>query len=100
VCYHTLSSFPTRRSSDLTVIAGTLLLNGNSAFSGVTSVNLIFGGTLELGNAGGLDRINDSAPIHLNGGILHAGDITEAFGPLLRSEEHTSELQSRSDLVC
>src|SRR2546421_6062282 len=25
---------------------------------------------------------------------------TDPFGPLIRSEEHTSELQSRSDLVC
>src|SRR5271163_316628 len=36
--------------------------------------------------------------------VLHvqvAGKFREAFGePLVRSEEHTSELQSRSDLVC
>src|SRR5206468_10995565 len=44
----------------------------------------------------------------VTGTVIRAGDATEAGAPALsapsnfetRSEEHTSELQSRSDLVC
>src|SRR2546427_3405060 len=31
---------------------------------------------------------------------LRAGAVTRSLGPSLRSEEHTSELQSQSNLVC
>src|SRR5206468_10945460 len=34
------------------------------------------------------------------GNTLHESLAYDAEGQLLRSEEHTSELQSRSDLVC
>src|SRR2546430_13250426 len=34
------------------------------------------------------------------GMLLHAGRITEKFAAAERSEEHTSELQSQSNVVC
>src|SRR5206468_12688965 len=47
--------------------------------------------------------LHDALPIFLNGGwprVLASRPHTHTHIPLTRSEEHTSELQSRSDLVC
>src|SRR5206468_12679842 len=39
--------------------------------------------------------------VHQRHELGHLGDLGEiAFAEIIRSEEHTSELQSRSDLVC
>src|SRR2546421_9521445 len=48
--------------------------------------------------AGDQDRLGSARRSGREGGPPHAGPA-EVRGPL-RSEEHTSELQSRSDLVC
>src|SRR5206468_6805423 len=93
-------SFPTRRSSDLTgdrVVRGSgpdkpLLYLGR-----VDSQVKVLGHRVELAEieaavreASGLDR------------VLALGWPTTESGAdgIARSEEHTSELQSRSDLVC
>src|SRR3982751_7093580 len=45
--------------------------------------------------------LHDALPISDHVGRFHALDGTSSASPgLNRSEEHTSELQSRSDLVC
>src|SRR5206468_7427367 len=92
-----LPSFPTRRSSDL----GTGQVTGSfhpgtypHAFLWTPSVaNGTSGSALDLGTLGGIQSngvgVNDSGQV--------VGDSTLSNG---RSEEHTSELQSRSDLVC
>src|SRR5690349_23889790 len=72
-----LHSFPTRRSSDLVGEAGVMRrasLDGNGRWMGLAA------GLLVMAPAGGL-----------------AGPIPRKPS---RSEEHTSELQSRRDLVC
>src|SRR5690606_40831273 len=75
-----LPAFPTRRSSDLVVLVG-----GG-------------GGGAEVGDA-----------VHLGGVAGPLVEVLRAPGrgvrghhrlPALRSEEHTSELQSRENLVC
>src|SRR5699024_12649731 len=68
-----LHSFPTRRSSDLSTNDGEL--NGNQSFSAKILPS----------------KVNN----------LFIKDITEMWNVVdHRSEEHTSELQSRFDLVC
>src|SRR5204862_8011632 len=51
------------------------------------------------------ERLTLHAPRHEHGGQCRrvagaAREVVPARGELLRSEEHTSELQSRRDLVC
>src|SRR5439155_19957814 len=69
-----LHSFPTRRSSDLDGIA-------------------------RLG--GSAEKINPLVPVHL---VIDHSVMVDEFGTprglIFRSEEHTSELQSRGHLVC
>src|SRR5690606_42111588 len=90
-----LHSFPTRRSSDLApagrfhggpmtllfVLAAILVLVGLAGIvlPALPGIPLIFAGLLLAAFAGGFDQVG-------------AGT--------LRSEEHTSELQSRENLVC
>src|SRR5206468_11398072 len=93
-------SFPTRRSSDLKNPA--LKPSGRSGFrqavSGAAN-RLNLKGAARLGNASeDQDRAVDD--ILTDDPAVPAG--TDQFFPsddLTRSEEHTSELQSRSDLV-
>src|SRR5206468_11609043 len=77
-----LRSFPTRRSSDLALVE-TL---GIATERGRIVVN----GDLSINGTPGLWAIGDCA------------QVPNERSPLttMRSEEHTSELQSRSDLVC
>src|SRR5690349_23924328 len=75
-----LHSFPTRRSSDLGPCLAMLTAMMTSAVIPWGSKVELFGRTIAL-------QIAD-----INIGILYV------FG--VRSEEHTSELQSRRDLVC
>src|SRR5207249_12069711 len=82
-----LHSFPTRRSSDL--VAGPAVSVGRW-LAGVTTV----GGEL----ADAARAVTDVAGITLRrGDALHAAVV---HADVTRSEEHTSELQSRFDLVC
>src|SRR5947207_10883913 len=45
-------------------------------------------------------RLFDEAPEAFRQPVISAGLPAISIHPLLRSEEHTSELQSHSDLVC
>src|SRR5207247_9837325 len=95
--YHPLS-FPTRRSSDLRA-ATTSRISANTApctilMPTAISVMCLIPATVACTSRAGELFIRE-APIHLN-----------LLGPTfsrtcwIRSEEHTSELQSRVDLVC
>src|SRR5206468_5585708 len=92
-----IHSFPTRRSSDLPQFIALSLLVAGFVLLPVSRPALAVGtaGTdaFGLNGANGTDGADgasadgaDGGPVGGNGGI--------------RSEEHTSELQSRSDLVC
>src|SRR5438105_10228928 len=80
-----LHSFPTRRSSDLD-----------------DEVLPFAADEGERGNAGEIDQLRGCCQPLPHGGNqrLPAGDVTRVAGVTSRSEEHTSELQSRVDLVC
>src|SRR5690606_39358022 len=69
-----LHSFPTRRSSDLLIIITCAIAGAAAGLAGMVEVAAIHG----------------SANASLMAGYGYAG----------RSEEHTSELQSRENLVC
>src|SRR5699024_12689022 len=95
-CRRSLHSFPTRRSSDLvfrmsawkTVIIGAVV----TILLAILVWQAPVGGTLSaygLGAATGVWAID---------WIVFWGVII--YNTLVRSEEHTSELQSRFDLVC
>src|SRR5206468_11826441 len=87
-----LHSFPTRRSSDLPCAP----LESGSAILAEDQKTARFAGqsTQRHRWIAGSGRWRGPTPEHSSG--LAAG----AFGCMERSEEHTSELQSRSDLVC
>src|SRR5699024_11667181 len=84
-----LSSFPTRRSSDL---AGVLVLDE------------LGGPHLVLAHARDVDGVRPGDLADAADDLLRSGQAVLGLGPaqrvVLRSEEHTSELQSRFDLVC
>src|SRR5438270_9056985 len=77
-----LHSFPTRRSSDLIQWAG-----GGG--------HLVVVSGWRRADALRYVKVND--PFYSSGDIRYE-DLAERYGP--RSEEHTSELQSQSNLVC
>src|SRR5690606_39728572 len=89
--YHLhLHSFPTRRSSDLgTVVgeagSGLLITTLDFALRNFLDVTSIITGWGQSGEAGGKAHF---------AGVGFGGENA------LRSEEHTSELQSRENLVC
>src|SRR5207249_7899095 len=87
-----LHSFPTRRSSDLVACQA----DGRGGFSGAV---------FPRGGAGGRGRCVAARVAHPGG--RHVGrfgrteiEIQQRTNRRGRSEEHTSELQSRFDLVC
>src|SRR5699024_12390926 len=82
-----LYSFPTRRSSDLYTDRDRLRLEGDSLRFCVISDNLPADYHRELAT-------------ELAATQLLEARIVEVDPPRPRSEEHTSELQSRFDLVC
>src|SRR5207244_11897344 len=91
----TLHSFPTRRSSDLITPFGQ---------TGPWRDRL--GSELVAAALAGMVYVNghhDGTPLHpLGPQAYHCAGLTAAIGILcaLRSEEHTSELQSPDHLVC
>src|SRR5206468_11907467 len=91
-----LHSFPTRRSSDL---AGGGMI-GREAARDAREL-LAFQSAKELANR---RRGEDAAELFVAlGDVLADGEQLRRLGHVhaaIRSEEHTSELQSRSDIVC
>src|SRR5206468_8768765 len=93
---HHLHSFPTRRSSDLLLESSTTLpgqhsclLVGGHATPAAWCPDASGARRRPLGHSGCIGRRSAAVSDSTTGGSTHA-----------RSEEHTSELQSRSDLVC
>src|SRR5690606_42019628 len=84
-----LHSFPTRRSSDLNrllrIVSGQL---GTAATQGLRQDSILIAKNLGPAELLEYDRRR------LKGVVLEEGSLTA------RSEEHTSELQSRENLVC
>src|SRR5690606_39886048 len=95
----TLHLFPTRRSSDLvTFSAGAALPLVVAAFAPMNGLGLWVAGSALLGLAllGALGAKAGGAPVNRSvARVVFWGALAMA-----RSEEHTSELQSRENLVC
>src|SRR5206468_11456799 len=96
----TLPSFPTRRSSDL----DGFLFAVERRDVGAGAENLLAHGARGLRQSGPERRLDPGAAVARIAESRHAsaGDDLRALLPcelVIRSEEHTSELQSRSDLV-
>src|SRR5206468_11458486 len=88
--YHLyLHSFPTRRSSDL--IPADLLIRDSLLRLGLNHDLVVIGI--------GKETFRDSNK-HVSGGDQYQNAECQRQRTVARSEEHTSELQSRSDLVC
>src|SRR5690606_41449090 len=94
-CPRALPSFPTRRSSDLGVASALLpqdtLATTHRGHGHVLARGMDVTGFIKeiMGRQGGLCKGR--------GGSMHVADLSLG---ILRSEEHTSELQSRENLVC
>src|SRR5699024_12124840 len=90
-----LPAFPTRRSSDLGDAAGIFNVSSASAFVAASAGCHVakHGGRSVSSKSGSADLL-EAAGIQIN---LTAEQIARS---ITRSEEHTSELQSRFDLVC
>src|SRR5690606_41675398 len=86
-------SFPTRRSSDLTAF------NADALFGQRHFDRVFFSYALSM--IPGWERaVAKAADCLADGGSLHVVDFGEQDRLPRRSEEHTSELQSRENLVC
>src|SRR5699024_12234223 len=83
--------FPTRRSSDLDL--GNLTFN-TTVFNGVEQINMIPGEATAQINVRTIPEFNNSLV------EKKLTELVKAENAQGRSEEHTSELQSRFDLVC
>src|SRR5207253_4196514 len=86
VHHRLLHSFPTRRSSDLAATITPLVATGVTTFTM---------GNLSMGSGSALTIAADAGSLANTAYNLTLGATT-----LARSEEHTSELQSRGHLVC
>src|SRR5690606_41176249 len=95
-----LSSFPTRRSSDLIEIhyhtEAKEILGNEQGVKGVLVFNNQTGEERTLDVTGFFVAIGHKPNTELFEGIIDM----DKNGYLIRSEEHTSELQSRENLVC
>src|SRR5690606_40044943 len=87
--HRSLDSFPTRRSSDLATFAGlAVAIAGLEVWSPLlTSIRM-------------LGEISIPLMLFALGARLADSTIAAVGRGVLRSEEHTSELQSRENLVC
>src|SRR5690606_41634235 len=91
-------SFPTRRSSDL---------GFGLAFAGAAAINLVPGLNPVASAQAAVPEVAQRIADHFSSVRTMAGEFVQ-FGPngeqtggkFFRSEEHTSELQSRENLVC
>src|SRR5207249_12068757 len=97
---HVLHSFPTRRSSDLSVAASyqETLFNEFRQPAKVTLAQILSGASAQ--RALNPLRVPIQPSVENNGRVRSIGlEIADECCGILRSEEHTSELQSRFDLV-
>src|SRR5690606_42100289 len=85
-----LPSFPPRRSSDL----GGYIAQYVSTFAANIDLNFVFVGCFMDSDIQNIPEINYC------GNILTIYEKSDPFNISARSEEHTSELQSRENLVC
>src|SRR5690606_41393872 len=85
-----LPSFPTRRSSDLRPKGAASVRTGSLIYP--LAGLLCCHNRYQLHQRSSEQRVAILPP--------SAGSELQKAGPLLRSEEHTSELQSRENLVC
>src|SRR5206468_10717642 len=97
-CYHDrpdLHSFPTRRSSDLVQVSDNEISRRHAEIRKDEQGYLL----VDLGSSNGTfvnaEQVTERRLV--NGDRVQLGRTLLLF---TRSEEHTSELQSRSDLVC
>src|SRR5699024_12319599 len=89
-----LHSFPTRRSSDLKPIFSNVLRASRIEFRLSPKVDI-------SSRSEGIFPPNFTSPFFTSSMIYSmTKKYTFSFSPVFRSEEHTSELQSRFDLVC
>src|SRR5690606_41422124 len=90
-----LHSFPTRRSSDL----ATINMSGTALYEGcvVLFIAQVYGVDLSVAQQLMLLLLSVLSAVAVAG--IPGGSLPLIAG-LLRSEEHTSELQSRENLVC
>src|SRR5690606_42153316 len=95
--HRALHSFPTRRSSDLGVVDGQLTSDGGDAEG-----ECVAGGAVAaVAGAPPVTPVVGGTPRHLTVGVGECRRRVPAHGVWCwRSEEHTSELQSRENLVC
>src|SRR5206468_13129677 len=91
---HTLHSFPTRRSSDLIAITSEL----SSASASKRVAQSFCSQSLRQAARALNAELTSPAKIAVAGSRVAI--LTYRHAQIHRSEEHTSELQSRSDLVC
>src|SRR5439155_9562497 len=96
--HRSLHSFPTRRSSDLVsmMIAGRADTTGLARDTVFAAVMIVCNGIVGLCLLAGGLRHHEQV-FHLQGAQA-ALSVKDLF--MMRSEEHTSELQSRGHLVC
>src|SRR5205823_14759824 len=83
-----LHSFPTRRSSDLGQGTGSLAEKLENAAVSPVPTDEIY------------EKYRDKAIVEINALAHEIGGAAGGRVPVLRSEEHTSELQSLAYLVC
>src|SRR5699024_12635933 len=91
-----LPSFPTRRSSDL-VVATLIPASPLNLWIHLSPIPNLIGSAVLPGALAGAASLWSAL---LPRWVPRAPDRPSGGGPVLRSEEHTSELQSRFDLVC
>src|SRR5690606_40757126 len=92
-----LLSFPTRRSSDLDAVSAQFPLSDVWGIGGKTSAKMREAGLVTVRDLRTADTafITDRFGVH---GLRLMAELNEH--ETARSEEHTSELQSREKLVC
>src|SRR5699024_11320818 len=89
-----LNSFPTRRSSDLKFLGAIVVVSHDRTFLDqlCTEIWEIEDGSITIYKGNYSEYANQKT--------LERQQHQEAFEKFERSEEHTSELQSRFDIVC
>src|SRR5699024_11717415 len=97
--FRDLCPFPTRRSSDLWGIPTKDCLR--SVRNVLPDIPLVASGGMKTGHDAAKAVALGADTVGFARKLLEAATIsTESVEEVMRSEEHTSELQSRFDLVC